>query len=221
MHVIGILHGKGGVGTSTIAVNLVRALQLRDWSVALIDCDAQSTSQHWKASRSDPEALPPVFSVGAPDSLRSVSAPSSLQSDVRSLSGSFDAVVIDGRATLERLHVAIVETSDLALIPVQPSPADIWPSEDIARIIRKRQDTTGRPEAAFVISRRRAGTQIGRVESVLEGYDLPVWAGTCDRAAYVEAMGEGRSVVEMSDEEAAQEIETLTDNVVGALTDRE
>jgi chromosome partitioning protein len=44
-----------------------------------------------------------------------------------------------------------------------------------------------------------------------------VWDGTCDRVAYAEAMGKGKSVVEMSDSKAAGEIESITDNVINTL----
>jgi chromosome partitioning protein len=209
MKVVGILHGKGGVGKSTVAVNIARALQLRDYEPVIIDCDAQGTAQSWKASRGDEKELPPVYGVGKA---------SALEADVRRLSDSFDMAVIDGGAHLDKIHAAIIKTSDLVLIPVQPSPTDIWPTEQIVDLIKGRQEVTGGPQAAFVISRRKAGTKLGKnVQDVLGRFELPVWEGTCDRVAYAEAMGRGKSVVEMSDDKAAGEIESLTDNVLGAL----
>lgn len=212
MRVVGILHGKGGVGKSTIAVNLARALQLRGLDVVIIDCDAQGTAQSWKASRSDGADLPAVFAVDRPRGL---------EDDVRKLAGSFDVAIIDGGAQLQEMHAAIIKASDLALIPVQPSPADIWPTSDIVELIKARQEVTGRPQAAFVVSRRKAGTKLGAaVTGVLERFELPVWNGTCDRVAYAEAMGRGAGVVEMSGARKAKaEIEQLTDNVIDTLTD--
>lgn len=209
MKVVGILHGKGGVGKSTVAVNLARALQLRGYEPVIIDCDAQGTAQSWKASRGDEAELPPVFGVGKA---------SALEADVRRLSDSFDVAVIDGGAHLDKMHASIIKASDLALIPVQPSPTDIWPTEQIVELIKRRQEVTGSPSAVFVISRRKAGTKLGdTVQNVLSRFDLPVWEGTCDRVAYAEAMGKGRSVVEMSDSKAAEEIQSITDNVLNTL----
>ena len=209
MKVVGILHGKGGVGKSTVAVNLARALQLRGYEPVIIDCDAQGTAQSWKASRGDEAELPPVFGVGKA---------SALEADVRRLSDSFDVAVIDGGAHLDTMHASIIKASDLALIPVQPSPTDIWPTEQIVELIKRRQEVTGSPSAVFVISRRKAGTKLGdTVQNVLSRFDLPVWEGTCDRVAYAEAMGKGRSVVEMSDSKAAEEIQSITDNVLNTL----
>ncbi|WP_251965933.1 ParA family partition ATPase [Salinibacter ruber] len=209
MKVVGILHGKGGVGKSTVAVNLARALQLRGYEPVIIDCDAQGTAQSWKASRGDEAELPPVFGVGKA---------SALEADVRRLSDSFDVAVIDGGAHLDKMHASIIKASDLALIPVQPSPTDIWPTEQIVELIKRRQEVTGSPSAVFVISRRKAGTKLGdTVQNVLSRFDLPVWEGTCDRVAYAEAMGKGRSVVEMSDSKAAEEIQSITDNVLNTI----
>lgn len=209
MKIVGILHGKGGVGKSTIAVNLARALQLRGLDVVIIDCDAQGTAQSWKASRGDSEELPAVFGVDKAGAL---------ESDVRRLSDSFDVAVIDGGAHLDKIHAAIIKTSDLALVPVQPSPADIWPTEQLVGLITRRQEVTGEPDAAFVISRRKVGSKLGdTVQEVLSRFKMPVWGGTADRVSYPEAMGKGRSVVEMSDDKAAEEIETLTDQVLDTL----
>lgn len=209
MKVVGVLHGKGGVGKSTVAVNLARSLQLTGLEVVIIDCDAQGTSQSWKASRKDEETLPAVFGVNKS---------SALKSDVKRLKDSFHVAVIDGGAHLNKMHASIIKTSDLALIPVQPSPADIWPTEQIVDLIKQRQEVAGEPKAAFVISRRKVGSRLGKgVQDVLERFELPVWEGTCDRVVYAQAMGQGKSVVEMSDDKAAAEINTLTQNVVRAL----
>lgn len=209
MKVVGIAHGKGGVGKSTIAVNVARALQLRGLDVAIIDCDAQATSQDWRASN-DADELPAVYAVGKAKAL---------ESSVKQLSKAFDVAVIDGGGQLQEMHAAIIKASDLVLIPVQPSPADIWPTEKIAELIKARQQVVGRPEAAFVVSRRKPGTRLGRdVQEVLQQFELPVWDGTCDRVAYPKAMGRGLSVLEVGDEKAAAEVEHITDSVVQSLT---
>jgi chromosome partitioning protein len=209
MKVVGVLHGKGGVGKSTLAVNIARALQLRGLRVAVADGDAQSTAASWRASRSGEEELPTV----AP-----VPAASDLQAVLRRLSDAHDVTIVDGGAHLDKMHASIIKASDLVLVPVQPSPTDIWASEEIVRLIEKRQEVTGGPEAAFVVSRRKAGTKLGEsVTDVLSRFNTDVWDGTCDRVVYAEAMGQGKAVVETGDKKAAAEIEALTDNVINAL----
>lgn len=213
MHVVGVVHGKGGVGKSTIAINLARSLQLRGLDVCIIDTDQQGTSQNWKAS-GDADLLPAVFEV---------SKPNSLEPNLRDVKKAFDVAVIDGGAHLQRMHAAIIRSSDLVLVPVQPSPADVWPTRTIVEMVETRQDVTGgRPAAAFVVSRRKPGTNLGKgIQDILSQHNFPVWEGTCDRVAYAEAMGSGTSVIESTDEKAANEIDMLTNNVINTLNNHE
>lgn len=210
MYVIGLVHSKGGTGKSTIAVNLARALQLRGAAVVVIDTDPQGTAQNWKASNTRGDDLPPVFGV---------TKAGALQQDVRRLSKAFDVAVIDGKAHLQAMDAAIIKTADLVLIPVQPSPADIWPTEAIVEMIQARRMVADKPAAAFVVSRRKPGTNLSAgVEDVLQRFGLPVWAGTHDRVAYAQAIGQGLGVVDMNDRKAAAEIDTLTAHVIDTLT---
>lgn len=209
MRVIGVVHSKGGTGKSTIAVNLARGLQLQGRQVAIIDTDPQGTAANWRASNKRGDDLPAVFGL---------TKAGALGRDVRRLQGAFDVVIIDGKADLQAMHAAIIRAADLVLIPVQPSPADVWPAEGIVELIKARRQVVGSPAAAFVVSRRKPGTNLGgAVEDVLSRFGLPVWAGTCDRVAYPQAIGQGLSVVEMNDPKAAAEVQALIDNVTEAL----
>lgn len=208
MHVYSTVHSKGGVGKSSLAIFTARDLQLRGLDVCILDTDRQSTSQNWRASGG--EDLLPVFGV---------EKASNLESTVKELGDAFDVAAIDGGAHLQEMHAAIIKASDLVLIPIQPSPGDIWPAETIVDLIKTRQQVAGSPKAAFVINRRKHGTRLGKAtEKTLTEFDLPVWEGTIDRVAYAEALGKGISVVESSDEKAAAEIESITDNVINTLS---
>jgi chromosome partitioning protein len=208
MHTVATLHSKGGVAKSVIAINVARDLQLRGLDVAILDTDKQSTASNWQAS-GDAENLPAVYSI---------EEPSALDKNIRQLEEAFDVVVIDGGAHLQKMHAAIVKASDLVMIPVQPAPADVWPLKTIVELIEARQEVTGSPEAAFVVSRRKAGTRLSSViEDTLAPFELPVWEGTVDRVAYAEALGQGTSAIEHRDEKAAAEIRQITDNVIETL----
>ena len=91
-----------------------------------------------------------------------------------------------------RISESKIISRSLILISVQPSPADIWPTEVIIDLVKKRQEATGHPQAAFVISRREAGTKLrDHIQEVLSRFELSVWDGTRDRVSYAEAMGKG------------------------------
>lgn len=208
MHVFSTVHSKGGCGKSSIAINVARDLQLRGVDIRILDTDQQSTAQNWRASGDDD--LLPVFGVDKA---------SNLENTVKELDGAFDVVAIDGGAHLQEMHAAIIKASGLVLIPIQPSPGDIWPAETIVELIRARQQVAGSPEAAFVVNRQKHGTRLSEAtEETLREFGLPVWTGTVDRVAYAEVLGRGISVVESSDEKAAAEVQAITDNVTDALT---
>ena len=208
MHVFSTVHSKGGCGKSTLVINVARDLQLRGLDVCILGTDKQSTAQNWRASGEN--GLLPVFGVDKA---------SNLESTVNELEGAFDVAAVDGGAHLQEIHAAIIKVSDLVLIPVQPSPGDIWPAETIVELIRSRQQVADSPQAAFVINRRKHGTRLGQAtEEALEQFGLPVWDGTFDRVSYAEALGQGISVIESSDKKAAAEIEAITDKVIETLT---
>ena len=208
MKIVSVLNQKGGSGKTTIATNLARSLQRRGHRVLVADCDPQGTARDWELS-ADGEDVPTVTGQDRPN----------LEKTLPAFEDSFDVCVVDGAPAVQKMFVSAVKASDLVLIPVQPSPADVWAAEDIVEVVRARQEIAGRPEAAIVISRAITGTRLAEsVEEVLERLELPVWDGTFQRVAYAEALGKGQGVVDMNNAKAADEINELTDKVEDKLS---
>ena len=198
MPVISVLQSKGGVGKTTLAVHIARGLQLRGHSTILIDADKQGSSYQWSKSGED---TPFTVSAETPQGIRSILKKADAKGDTGDT-----YVVIDGAAHLKVLDAAIIQYSDVLLIPIQPSPVDVWATKDIVRLAHEREDL----RAAFVLSRRKAGTRLSSViTDVLQQFDLPVLSGTHDRVAYQMVMGKGRSVEESQDSKAASEVEDI------------
>lgn len=108
--------------------------------------------------------------------------------------------IIDGAAKLQDVSVAALKVSDLVLLPVRPSGADLWAVEDLVEIIKTRQEITARaPAAAFVVSQQIVGTNLaGEIADVLRRYGLPVLEGhTSQRIVYAEALTGGTTVLDM------------------------
>ena len=147
METIAVLNQKGGSGKTTIATNLACAFRESGLDVAIIDADPQGTASEW-ASRS--EDTPPVYGANEP----------TIHEDLPALSDAFDIAIVDGAPALEDMASSAIKASDLVLIPVQPSGADIWSAGDILDLVKARQSLPGRPEAALVVSRAVVGTNL-------------------------------------------------------------
>lgn len=209
MPIISLLNPKGGSGKTTLSTHLAHAYHERGAKVLLVDSDPQGSASDWHASREDNPI--PFLAYGRPENMRvlpNVAAP-------------YDYVFIDGAAKLEGMIAAALKVSDAVLIPVQPSPYDIWAASDLVDLIRARQEVTdGIPLASFVISRAIKRTRLGReVTGAVAEYGLPVFeAMTIQRQAYPRTAAEGRTVFDEAAPDAIAEINAIADELALFLT---
>jgi chromosome partitioning protein len=208
MHVIAVLNQKGGAGKTTIATHLARALQLSDASVLLVDSDPQGSARDWAAVREDQPV--PVVGIDRP----------TIDRDLKSIAKK-DYVVIDGAPQAADLAVSAIKAANFILIPVQPSPYDIWATADLVELVKQRIEVTdGKLQAAFVVSRAIKGTKIGaEVTSALTDYGLPVLeARITQRVSYPTTAASGTTVLDTEPEgDAAREVRALLQEIIQIL----
>lgn len=208
MKVLAVLNEKGGVGKTTITTNLARGLQLAGQATLIIDSDSQGRARDWYAAAGEDNPLPPVVGMDRPP----------LFKNLKHVAQGFAWVVVDGSPRVEELAVAALKVADLVLIPVQPSPYDIWAAESLVDLVKTRQDLTdGQLLAAFCISRQIVGTKlVGEAREALEGYRLPILHSlTSQRVIYANSAARGSTVLD--DEPAgaaAAEIRALVQEVL-------
>jgi len=203
-----LIQGPRQRGKTTLATNLARALHESGRSVLVVDSDPQGSARDWHAMN---EANPlPLVALDRANNLNTV----------KSVAGAYDRIVIDGAAKLENMLAAAIKVSDLVLIPVQPSPYDVWATGDLVELVQARREVTGgRPVAAFVVTRKIDGTRLGAdVRQVLAEYDLPVLAAEIvQRQVYPRTAAAGLTVFDGDDSKARAEIEGLTEEVLAML----
>lgn len=204
--IISILNQKGGVGKTTLAVHIATALALRTYRVLLVDADPQGSALDWSACRTaDP--LFPVVGLPKP----------SLHREMPGLSADYGYTIIDGPPRVYEVGRSAVLASDLVLIPVQPSPYDVWAAKEIVDLVSEAAIYKESLKSAFVINRKIVNTAIGRdVVSALKEYDVPVLlAQVCQRVSFADSAAQGQTVLEIEPHgTASREIEALVTEIV-------
>jgi chromosome partitioning protein len=193
--IIALLAEKGGAGKSTIATNLAWVLDEEN-STLLVDADPQQTALDWSDLSEDG---PPTVKVGEGS-----------VSDIPRIASDYEYVILDGAPRLTDLTKQAARTADLVVVPVHPSAADIWSSEAVVDLCE--QFGT---EVVFCISRGIVGSTLtDSARKALETFDVQVLEGTRQRVSYVRALNSGSSVLESSDDAAAEEICSLKDELL-------
>jgi chromosome partitioning protein len=210
--VLGVLQQKGGVGKTTLALNLAAEFASNGLKVLLVDADPQGSSLAWSSVRSKAPMFPVV---GMPKA--------GLHKDLPAIARNYDVVVIDGAPRVNDLARSAILASDFVLIPVQPSPFDVWSCAEIAGLIQEGQQFKPSLQAAFVVNRKIANTAIARdVLKAFREMPFPVLnAFVTQRIAFAEAAAQGLAVVEVSSGGMpAQEIAALAEEVLNATKER-
>ena len=209
---IGFLNQKGGVGKTTLAVNVAAAFERQNKRVLVIDADPQGSALDWAAAR-EGEPLFPV--AGLPKA--------SIHKELPALAKEYEIVVIDGPPRVYEVARSAIMASDLVLIPVQPSPYDVWAAKEIVDHIREARIYKPELKAAFVINRKIVNTALGRdVVDALSDYDLPVLkTAVCQRIVLTESATRGQTVFEVdAHNQAAQEVTSLVSDIVEMLNEK-
>lgn len=204
--IVSFLNQKGGVGKTTLAVHVADALARRKHRVILIDADPQGSALDWAASRKGK----PLFPVaGLPRA--------SIHKELPALSKGYGVVLIDGPPRVYDVARSAIMASDVVLIPVQPSPYDVWAAKEIVDLLK--EATVFKPglKYAFVINRKIVNTALGRdVADALADYAIPVLkSAICQRVSLAESAAQGQTVYESApDNPAGKELAALVDEIL-------
>ena len=222
---VAVVSMKGGVGKTTVAVNVACALADENTRVALVDADVQATATEWLAI-----GKLPVSGYSIPlESVRGVRRWFETERRIRRLvdrvlTVEADIEVIDLPPHLSGSAVAALAICDLVVIPCGASAADVSAmAKTLELVARAREVRDGAPPVLLVPTRIDWRTGAGRaIERALALFGEPVGPVVAQRVAFADSLGVGKWIGEYAPGSPAhQEIELLADIVRGVLRETE
>jgi chromosome partitioning protein len=204
--VITVAQQKGGAGKTTLAANLAAALAGRR-RVALLDIDPQRSLARWHALRA-------ARGTATPITLSDVSG-WRLGTELDRLRQGHDVLIVDSPPQIDTDAKLAVRAADLVLVPLQPSPPDLWAAEGTLKLAAGEK----RP-ARLVLNRAPASGKLRQqVEAeIARRGDLMLAATLGNRAGFAGAFALGLGVTETAPKSvAAAELLALLAEIEGIL----
>ncbi len=200
--VITIAQQKGGAGKTTLVCHLAVALSQRGYRVALIDIDPQGSLTQWHKLREE--------RMGEDYTGMHFSALSGWRvgSEVSRLRRDYDVILIDSPPHVETDARTAIRSADLVLVPVQPSPTDLWATQATIKFAGSE-----RVPVRTILNRVNAKSKI--VEKIRA--ELPELTDSVigNRVVFASSIMEGKGVTEVDPKSlASAEIKALVKEMI-------
>ncbi|MFM2041697.1 MAG: hypothetical protein RLY86_273 [Pseudomonadota bacterium] len=205
--VVTIAQQKGGAGKTTLAIHLAMVWALAGRRVATVDIDPQGSLSEWHRTRVAAGADPAVEHV-ALSGWR-------VQREVERLAKDHDLVVIDSPPHAETEAKIAVRAAGLVVVPVQPSPMDLWatrPTLDLAKAEK-------RPVLLALNRVPSRGKLVDAVAAKAAELGVPVADATIgNRIGFAAAIIDGLTLMETERRsKGVEEIEALAAEIVARM----
>ena len=201
--IIGIIQVKGGAGRSTIATNLAGMMAASGKRVALIDCDMpQASSASWYSVRKANNKQGSLTIATAADHTH-------LIAEIERLNAEQDVIIIDTPPRIAEMTRVALILSDLCIVPLGASLADIWATSDLLTTIKQAKQHKENVKVRILWNKFRQVTKSAQdlsqeVNEQLNLKELGTKLGY--RVAYSDSFGEGLTVTEWTDKTAKDEM---------------
>lgn len=206
--IFSIANQKGGTGKTTLSMNFAAGLAKRGRAL-VIDADPQGSAGQWSSLAPEDRLFPvSVIRVGG-----------NLATEVKRFAQDYDFIVIDCPPTLETgVMQMAMKVSDVILIPVLPSPVDLWASIRLVEAIEQAKMQNRSLKPYIVVNQMEPRSALSNaMKQALEEFDIPALKGGIRRRAiYRNAAVDGASVycVGKMGAAASEEIDEIIEEVL-------
>jgi chromosome partitioning protein len=144
--VVAVVNQKGGSGKTTLTMQLAGTLAQRGVKVLVVDADSQGTATRWSSSAPDDTPFPAAV-VGLS------AAGNKVHREVAKFTDDFALIMIDCPPAIESpVPQSALLIADLALVPIIPSPPDLWAAVGIRQLIETLKTINEGLQARLVIN---------------------------------------------------------------------
>ena len=207
--IISFSNQKGGTGKTTLAANLAVLWSNSEYKVAVLDADPQKSITSWAEAR---KKYYGESDIGI--DLLSYNT-HSFQDDLQRVKKTYNFIIIDSPPAITFETIQIVKNSDKVIVPVQPSPVDLFATIPFLNVTKKERKNPmiilnrvlprARLTEAMIMRLRYAGSKIAR-------------SRISSRVIYAETFTVGRGVVDISiTSDTSKEIIKMGDEILRNL----
>jgi len=207
--VITVAQQKGGAGKTTVVAHVAVALSQKGNRVAVVDIDPQGSLSYWHHIRE--QALGEGYTGLA---FTTVSG-WRVASEISRLRKAVDYIVIDSPPHTETEARTAIRGADLVVIPVQPSPTDLWATRATLELARAE-----RVPVKVVMNRVSANSRLAATIAA----ELPELSEAMlgNRVLFASSLLEGRCATELDPGSmAAREVKALVAEIIATLNPAE
>lgn len=200
--VITIAQQKGGAGKTTVASHLAVALQQKGKRVAVIDVDPQGSLGYWHGVREE------KFGEGYTGLTFSSVSGWRVTSELSRLKREHDYIIVDSPPHTETEARTAIRSADLIIIPMQPSPTDLWATKATIELAEAEK-------LPVMVVLNRVSHNSRLAPEIVKQLKTKVSAEIGNRVLFASALLEGRTATEVSPtSQAAEEIKALVKKVL-------
>ena len=213
--VITLANQKGGSGKTTITMQLAGSIAQRGKNVVIIDADPQGTATRWAESAPKNTPFPAkVITIS--------NFGGSVKDDIDAYRFLYDHIIVDCPPAVDSVvPQSALRASDLVIVPIIPSPTDLWAAVGIRELISSVQESNSKLQARLLANMCQPNTLVAKeILDILDEFGVRRFDTQIKlRTAYRQTALFGTSVSgsDYRHDLAAEEIDNLTAEIFTVL----